>query len=133
MRAILIDPVTKTLSEVQTKGYENKDFETILQCKAYSTDPLLRNTISKGFDIMASDDALDDRDDPYFCFQIDADDNPPSSFPIAGRGLVVGVAKHGETCDLRMSVEDLTRRITFTSRRPHHSDRKRRNEPGVAK
>jgi hypothetical protein len=59
---------------------------------------------------------LDDRDDPRFWFQVDADQDPPS-YPIAGRGLVTGVDVQGATCDATISIEELTPRITFTKRK----------------
>jgi hypothetical protein len=117
VRAVLIDPENKTVSEIQTKG-NIRDTKAILQCRSFTTGAWLRGTVSKGFDaIMVSDDELDERDDPRFWFQVDADHNPPSSFPIAGRGLAVGVDNEGETCDLQISVEDIAKRITFTQRK----------------
>jgi hypothetical protein len=55
-------------------------------------------------------------DCPRFWFQLDADRNPPSSFPVAGRGLVHGVNREGDLCDARISIEELRSRITFTQR-----------------
>ena len=49
---------------------------------------------------------------------MDADRNPPSSFPICGgRGLVQGADKFGETCDVTISIAEVRSRITFTQRR----------------
>jgi hypothetical protein len=73
MRAVLIDPENKTVSEIQTKG-NIRDTKAILQCRSFTTGAWLRGTVSKGFDaIMVSDDELDERDDPRFWFQVDAD------------------------------------------------------------
>ena len=54
---------------------------------------------------------------PEFWFQIDADREQPSTFPIPGRGLVVGVTVDGLWCDAEITIEDLRRRVTFTRRR----------------
>ena len=48
---------------------------------------------------------------------MDADRDPPSSYPICGRGLVQGVDKFGETCDVTISIAEVRSRITFTQRR----------------
>jgi hypothetical protein len=74
--------------------------------------------MEKGWDgLLVSDDDLEDRDDPRFWFQVDADKDPPSSFPIAGRGLVTGVDPMAETCAASISLEELAPRITFSQRK----------------
>ena len=55
--------------------------------------------------------------DPKFWFQIDADRERPSTFPIPGRGLVIGVTIDGGWIDTRLSLEELTARVTFTRRK----------------
>jgi hypothetical protein len=78
----------------------------------------LGGSYEEGFDaIYASDDPLDDCDDPRFWFQLDADRNPPSSFPIAGLGVAHGIDPEGNGCDVRISVAELERSITFTERK----------------
>jgi hypothetical protein len=69
-------------------------------CRHFTTGSRpLRGNMSAGSDgLLVSDDDLEDRDDPRFWFQVDADKDPPSSFPVAGRGLVTGIDKSGETC-----------------------------------
>jgi hypothetical protein len=69
--------------------------------------------MSSGFDsILVSDDLLDERDDPLFWFQVDANRDPPSSHPIAGRGLAVATDRHGDGCDARAKCRsvDVSRR-----------------------
>ena len=55
--------------------------------------------------------------DPRCWFQIDADLDPPATFPIPGRGLVIGVTEDGLWCDARLTLEELTRRVRFTRRK----------------
>jgi hypothetical protein len=63
--------------------------------------------------------------DPRDWYQVDADRNPPSSYPLSGRGLVVGIDDRGATCDARISLDELKSRITFTRRRFKGFDIKR--------
>ena len=55
--------------------------------------------------------------DPRCWFQIDADLDPPATFPIPGRGLVIGVTIDGAWTDTRLTLEQLTARVTFTRRK----------------
>ena len=117
VRAILIDPEKRTVSEIQIEdGY--KPIIAALQSESFTTAAHLSGSLSKGFDaVYASDDMLAEREDTRFWFQIDADRNPPSSHPVAGRGIALGTDKDGEGCVLRISVEELTTRVTFTQRK----------------
>jgi hypothetical protein len=118
IRAILIDPKARTLTEVRIKsGYKN--VQKAIGCRSFTTGSRpLCGSLSEGFDaVYCSDDDLEDRGDPRFWFQVDADCNPPSSDPIAGRGLVLGADPQGADCDARISVEELAKRITFTQRK----------------
>jgi len=118
MRAILINPEKRTVSEIEHPGGGYRETNRILGCNEYTLGAWLNGSISKGFDaVYASDDPLEDRDNPRFWFQVDADRNPPSSFPIAGLGLALGTNAEGESCDVRISVDELAKRITFTQRK----------------
>jgi hypothetical protein len=118
MRAILIDPETRTLTEIQLDGDDYREINGVLCCRSHTLGAHLNGTIEKGFDaVYTSDDNLEDRDDPRFWFQVDADRDPPSSFPIAGLGLALGTDTEGAGCDVKISVEELAKRITFTKRK----------------
>jgi hypothetical protein len=118
MRAILIDPEKRTVSEIEHSGGGYQETNSILGCDTYTTGAWLKGSISKGFDaVYVSDDPLEDQDDPRFWFQVDADRNPPSSFPITGLGIVMGTDREGESCDAKISVEEVAKRITFTQRK----------------
>jgi hypothetical protein len=119
MRAILIDPEKRTITEIPFEG-DYRKIQAILGCRSFTTGSRpLNGSLEEGFDsLYASDDYLDeDRDDPRFWFQVDADRNPPSSYPIAGLGLIQGVDEEGAARDARISIEELTARITFTQRK----------------
>jgi hypothetical protein len=118
MRALLIDPGRRTVTEVNLEDDDYRRIRTVLCCRSYTSGAHLRGSIEEGFDaVYVSDDPLEQRDDPRFWFQIDADRDPPGSFPIAGPGLAMGVDTEGEGCDVRISAAELAARITFTERK----------------
>ena len=118
MRAILIDAEKQTVTEINFAGNYTK-IQEIIGCRDFTIGSRpLRGSFETGFDALyVSDDYLEDREDPRYWFQVDADRAPPSSFPIAGRGLVLGVDERGEDCAAEISVAALTPRITFTQRK----------------
>jgi hypothetical protein len=119
MRAFMIDAEHQTITEIDFVGDDIKKIYQALDCESFTTGsrPLI-GSLSEGFDaVYVSDDCLDENDDPKHWFQIDADRNPPSSFPITGRGLVLGTDPDGEGCDARISLKELIPRVTFTRRK----------------
>ena len=118
MRAILIDPEKQSLTEIQIEGNDYRETNKIIGSSRYALGAYLNGSFEDGFDAVAvSDDDMEERDDPRLWFQVDADRNPPSSHPLAGRGLVVGTDPEGSSCDARISVEELRSRLTFTQRK----------------
>jgi hypothetical protein len=120
MKAYLIDPKQRTITEVNV-GKGLPDLYGILKCKHITgSGHALRGNITNGFDsIFVSDDCLEDlpEDETRYWFQVDADRNPPSSYPICCRGLVHGTDKEGEMCDVTISIAEVRSRITFTQRK----------------
>jgi hypothetical protein len=117
MRAILIDPEKRALTEIRI-GKDIGEIYAALQCEQFTTGAYLNGSLLKGFDsILVSDDYLDEGDKARFWFQVDADRNPPSSHPITGFGLALGADPNGESCDVRISMDDLAKRITYTQRK----------------
>lgn len=117
MRGILIDSAAQAVAEIEWSG-EYEDMLKILECEAIAEGAYLGGSIEHGFDaVMVSDDYLEDRDNPRFWFQVDANRDPPSSYPIAGRGLAVGTDPEGKSCDVCVRTEDLVHRVTFTQRK----------------
>jgi hypothetical protein len=119
MRAILIDPEQRTISEIQLDSDDYREIQKVLRCDSFMTAAHLAGSIDTGFDaVYASDDEFAVReDDLSFWFQVDADCDPPSCYPIAGLGLALGADMHGKGCDVGISVAELTSRITFTKRK----------------
>jgi hypothetical protein len=133
VRAILIDPEKQTIKEISLED-DYRRIQQALHCNSFTTGAWLRGSIEKGFDaVYASDDDLKEREQPLFWFQVDADRDPPSSFPIAGLGLAMGIDTEGGGCDCRVSVAELKQRITFTQRkfRGFNVTESRGNEPGT--
>jgi hypothetical protein len=57
-------------------------------CRIANCSRSLRGNMTERFDsIYVSDDFVEDRHEPRVWFQVDADRTPPSSYPIAGKGL----------------------------------------------
>lgn len=118
MRTLLIDPEKRTVSEIQLAREDYKEIKRALGCQRFTIGAHLSGSYEDGFEaVYVSDDELEDRDDPRFWFQIDADRDPPGSYPIAGRGLVTSTNRDGWECDIRMSVDELRSRVTFSQRK----------------
>jgi hypothetical protein len=118
MRAILIDPEKRTFTEIQLANGDYKEIQKVLSCRSFTIGAFLSGSYETGFDAVdVSDDELEDRDDPHFWFQVDAQRNPPSSYPIAELGLATGTDPEGASCDVSISVAELQSRITFTQRK----------------
>jgi hypothetical protein len=119
-RAYLIDSKSQTITEVKV-GKGLPAIYDILKCKHITASgKARRGNITAGFDsIFVSDEDIEGRspEETKYWFQVDADRNPPSSYPICGRGLVHGADKLGEMCDVTISIAEVRSRITFTQRR----------------
>jgi len=102
MRAILIDPFTQTIEEVDYSG-DYKDIYGLIQCDLFTT-VYLPNT---------SDDTLFVDDEGLYVenqkfFKI-------SGFhqPLAGCGLLLGTDKEGESTDCMSTVEEVKAIVTW--------------------
>jgi hypothetical protein len=131
MRAYLIDPELRTITEIDfAGGYKN--IQEVVGCEEFTTGSRpLNGSLSKGFDaIYISDDCLDHDENLNDWFQVDAGREPSPR-----RGLVIGADTEGDDCDASISFEELTRRITFRGAIPQESARRRlcragRRRPG---
>jgi hypothetical protein len=111
-------PEKQSVTEIQLKSDDYWEIQAVLCCGNFTTGAHLIGSIEAGFDaVYVSDDFLEDRDDPRFWFQVDADRNPPSSHPIAGLGLALGTDPTGAGCDVKISVAGLAARVTSTQRK----------------
>ena len=85
MRAILIDPFTQTIEEVDYSG-DYKDIYTLIQCELFSTVYCLEDTL------FVDDEGLYVKDQRYFKVA-----GYPQ--PLAGRGLLLGTNEEGDSVD----------------------------------
>ena len=117
MRALLIDPRRRTITEIEYDG-TSKAMCKLIGCDTFKVaTTLLNGWLQVGFDkIWISDDKLDDDKHPNRWFQIGVGTDRASD-PIAGKGLVVGTDKAGENCPAVISRDELTRRVTFMKRK----------------
>jgi hypothetical protein len=105
MRAYLIDPELRTITEIDfAGGYKN--IQEVVGCEEFTTGSRpLNGSLSKGFDaIYISDDCLDHDEYLNDWFQVDAGREPSPR-----RGLVIGTDTEGDDCDASISFEELTR------------------------
>ena len=96
MRAILIDPFTQTIEEVDYSG-DYKDIYGLIECDLFTT-VYLPNT---------SDDTLFVDDEGLYVenqrfFKIEGYEQP-----LAGRGLLLGTDEEGESIDCMSTVEEV--------------------------
>ena len=96
MRAILINPFTQTIEEVDYSG-DYKDIYSLIECDLFTT-VYLPNT---------SDDTLFVDDEGLYVenqrfFKIDGFEQP-----LAGRGLLLGTDKEGDSVDCMSTVEEV--------------------------
>jgi hypothetical protein len=118
IKAIFIDAEKRSLSYVEV-GDDYRAINAMIGCKEHTMGAHLSGNYSRGFEaVYASDDHIEDAvPSPQWWFQVDADKDPPSSYPIAGNGLVMGTDPQGAGCDTTVTIEELLPRITFTRRK----------------
>jgi hypothetical protein len=102
--ALASGPLTPTLDDsVYKDGYGDMEENAHLADYLYAADGL--HFAGNDFE-----------GDPKSWFQIDAD-REQATFPIPGRGVVLGISIDGTECDAQLTLEELTARVTFTRRK----------------
>jgi hypothetical protein len=110
MRAILIDPETKTLKEIQITD-SDEEHCAIIRCEELHQGAELSRDVTGHEVIIVNNDSLT-LDQPGFV--VDGDHHPSVRPALAMRFTPFGDSPE-VVIDLQISVEELTRRITFTS------------------
>jgi hypothetical protein len=108
-RAVLIDPATRLIAEVRFAGRPQQfvgdvglDFFAIAQ------------HADGGFEQGCADD-VGLLGGPVYAFRFDNGENP-----IAGRCLIIGATRSGETCDSRMSLSFIEEHVAWLGKiQPH--------------
>jgi len=99
MRAILIDPFTQTIEEVDYSG-DYKDIYTLIQCELFSTVYCLEDTL------FVDDEGLYVKDQRYFKVA-----GYPQ--PLAGRGLLLGTNEEGDSVDAKAKLSVIEKVIEW--------------------
>jgi len=95
MRAILINPVAKVVTEVEYNGNYTQIYEFI-HCSCFCTAGNLPN----GDTMFVDDEGLFDQKYGFFKWK-----GYPT--PLVGYGLLMGGDRAGETCEVKSKIEDL--------------------------
>jgi hypothetical protein len=120
MRAILIDPERRAIEEIDLPSASYEHIKAVLGGPV-DTATWLNQAWDGSYDAVYVLDNFDHlTEPPRFWFQIDTEgpdrDDPPMSFPIGGKGLILRVDERGRDCAAAISVEALTKRVRFTKR-----------------
>ena len=111
MRGILIDPFTRTISEIETGGTLAEIYSTL--------EVELITVVSIGQeDILYIDDEgllVPKEVQEYFYWR-------GSNQPYAGRGLILGTDEEGDNTDTSLTVEDVRRLVTFIDKKDVNPD-----------
>ncbi len=105
MKTILIDPHTRTITEADHDG-SLEAIDALLHCDMITTVTIDR----KGGTLFLDDEGLlkDLRAQAFFKLDTYAD-------PLAGYAMVVGTDYEGETVATPYTVEDIAKRVTWTT------------------
>jgi hypothetical protein len=106
MRAILIDPIERKVTEIEIEGKDYREFYPILGCELYSAGLRFDNE-----DMMLIDDeGLFKNPDRFFVL---AEDYPR---PIAGRAIIVGTDDSGDTAPCQLTLEHIAKQVQWVDR-----------------
>ena len=101
MRAILIDPFTRTITDVEYSG-DYKDIYKLIDCDTFTVATI--NNRDDG--IFVDDEGLFKPGQAFFWH-----DGYPQ--PLAGRGLVLGCNEEGESVEPSVSMADVVNHTRF--------------------
>lgn len=106
MKAILIDPKERSITEVEYHDGNLEEIVDLLDCRLID----FVQTYINGDGLYIDDEGML-IEDQYFFKHINSD------YPLAGKALVIGIGEQGETIAPLCSVEDLEDHITFLGHR----------------
>lgn len=107
MRAILIDAIAKTVTEVEMEGESYKEIHRLIGCECFTMAVQLENKDA----ILVDDEGL--LKDPQHFFYVDG----WYPMPLAGKGIIVGSDEEGETVAAKTDLRTVKGRVTFLNRR----------------
>lgn len=108
MKAILIDPVTQKVSEVEHNG-DYKEIYKLLSDPANDMNVRLFEIIDlgKGETLFVDEEGL--LHNPKFFFKWDT-----YRQPLAGRGLILGTNRAGDSTSTKLTVADVEKHVRYT-------------------
>ena len=110
MRAILIDPVKGSVSEVEYTGETENIHEWLSDtANGLEVNTLTAVNITKHDTLFVDDEGL--LKEPRYLFEIR--DYP---HPLAGRGLILGLDGQGESVATELKLQDVKARLKFGAR-----------------
>jgi len=104
MQAYLIDPVAKEIRPVDFDG-DYKSICRLIDCRTFTVVEI-EGTGDPADIVFVDDEGL--LNDPHFFFMLDSYPQP-----LAGFGLVLGTDDDGESVSPRITLEELTRRVSY--------------------
>lgn len=107
MKAILIDPFEKTVTEVDHNG-NYRQIYTLLSHPEHRVDCFTVVQIENDDAIFVDDEGLLKDPKHFFVWR-----GYPQ--PLAGKGLILGTNDEGDSVDAVISVEDVKKRVSFRS------------------
>ncbi len=102
MRAILIDPEAKTVTEVDYIGKSYRDIYDMIDCETFTVVGIEHD------DAIYVDDEGLLKDDPQFFFTYRG-----YAQPLAGKGLVLGTDEDGNSTEPVSTLDDIKNRVRF--------------------
>lgn len=106
MRAILINPLEQSITEVEYNG----DFRNIYEHLKCDTFDVVR--LNNKDDVFVDDNGLLTFPNPHGYFIWMREDGKPYG-PLAGRGLILGLNHEGESIATDMSLDEVKRKVRF--------------------
>ena len=106
MKAYLIDPFARAITEVEYNGDYNEIYD-LIDCDVFACVDI----DCKGNTVFIDDEGLITGKEQEF-FNITHDEQGASQ-PLAGKGLVLGTDKEGESVAPSLTIEELRKRVKF--------------------
>lgn len=117
VRAILIDPFAKTVSEVQHNASDYKNIYKVLGISTFDA-----RAVDKTNSMFFDDDGLYKEDQHYFAIGREPH--------VAGKALILGVDGEGETADCTVPLQLVQRAVRFYKVQPVFTDVSQTSGPG---
>ncbi len=117
MKAIYIDPTTRTIKEIECNG-DIHEMYRIMQ-----VDLVTVVHVTAKDDLWLDDEGLlKTEDQDYFLW---SDERSEGLFVFAGKGLILGSTPQGETTDCKIGVEDVEHRLCWMDRESGRAEAER--------